>query len=181
MRPRREALLTTFADPSTFPSVFETPAGETPETPAAETLAVQTPGTQAPAAQTAGTEAVDAAAPTEAAELKSVELEATTELESAELDTDDLETAEFETADEDSAEAAPAVALAQTFAELGLAAELVRVLTREGITTPFEIQSATMPDALAGRDVRGRGQPGPGKPRAFGLPLLTRIAKSGRA
>ncbi|GAA3347572.1 DEAD/DEAH box helicase [Amorphoplanes nipponensis] len=68
-----------------------------------------------------------------------------------------------------------------TFAELGVPAELVRVLSREGITAPFEIQAATMPDALAGRDVLGRGQTGSGKTLAFGLPLLARVAKSGRA
>ncbi|MEU8232325.1 DEAD/DEAH box helicase [Actinoplanes sp. NPDC048967] len=68
-----------------------------------------------------------------------------------------------------------------TFAELGIPAELVRVLSREGIIAPFEIQAATMPDALAGRDVLGRGQTGSGKTLAFGLPLLARIAKSGRA
>jgi superfamily II DNA/RNA helicase len=69
----------------------------------------------------------------------------------------------------------------QSFADLGVPAELVRVLSREGITTPFEIQSATMPDALAGRDVLGRGQTGSGKTLAFGLPLLTRVAAGGRA
>ena len=68
-----------------------------------------------------------------------------------------------------------------SFAELGVPAELVRVLSREGITTPFEIQAATMPDALAGRDVLGRGQTGSGKTLAFGLPLLARVAKGGRA
>jgi superfamily II DNA/RNA helicase len=76
---------------------------------------------------------------------------------------------------------APVEPKTPTFAELGLAPELVRVLSREGITTPFEIQSATMPDALAGRDVLGRGQTGSGKTLAFGLPLLTRVAKGGRA
>ncbi|WP_225256175.1 DEAD/DEAH box helicase [Jidongwangia harbinensis] len=68
-----------------------------------------------------------------------------------------------------------------SFADLGIPAELVRVLTREGITAPFEIQAATVPDALAGRDVLGRGQTGSGKTLAFGLPLLARVAKSGRA
>ena len=68
-----------------------------------------------------------------------------------------------------------------SFAELGLPTELVRVLTREGITSPFEIQAATVPDALAGRDVLGRGQTGSGKTLAFGLPLLARIAQGGRA
>ena len=55
------------------------------------------------------------------------------------------------------------------------------MLNREGITTPFEIQAATMPDALAGRDVLGRGQTGSGKTLAFGLPLLARVAQGGRA
>jgi superfamily II DNA/RNA helicase len=99
--------LTTFADPSTFPSAFETP----------------------------------------------------------ESDTDTIEVA----------------AATASFAELGLPSELVRVLTRDGIVTPFEIQAATIPDALAGRDVLGRGQTGSGKTLAFGLPLLARIARSGRA
>ena len=106
MRPRREVLLTTFADPSTFPSVLETPVVETPEPEI----------TAAPAAPVA------------------------------------------------------------TFADLGLPAEIVRVLSREGITTPFEIQSATVPDAMAGRDVLGRGQTGSGKTLAFGLPVLARTA-----
>ncbi|AGL13838.1 RNA helicase [Actinoplanes sp. N902-109] len=69
----------------------------------------------------------------------------------------------------------------KSFADLGLPVELVRVLNRDGITAPFEIQAATMPDALAGRDVLGRGQTGSGKTLAFGLPLLARIARGGRA
>ncbi|GAA1587426.1 DEAD/DEAH box helicase [Actinoplanes couchii] len=70
---------------------------------------------------------------------------------------------------------------APSFADLGLPAEIVRVLSREGITTPFEIQAATVPDALAGRDVLGRGQTGSGKTLAFGLPVLARVSKGGRA
>ncbi|WFE50732.1 DEAD/DEAH box helicase [Micromonospora sp. WMMD1155] len=62
------------------------------------------------------------------------------------------------------------------FAALGLPEPLVRALARQGITSPFEIQRATMPDALAGRDVLGRGQTGSGKTLAFGLPLLARVA-----
>ncbi|BCB86315.1 RNA helicase [Phytohabitans suffuscus] len=69
----------------------------------------------------------------------------------------------------------------QTFADLGLPTPLVRELDREGILTPFEIQAATVPDALAGRDVLGRGQTGSGKTLAFGLPLLARVAEGERA
>ncbi|WP_433530874.1 DEAD/DEAH box helicase [Micromonospora sp. CA-263727] len=67
------------------------------------------------------------------------------------------------------------------FGALGLPRPLVGALARQGITTPFEIQRATVPDALAGRDVLGRGQTGSGKTLAFGLPLLARVADSGRA
>ncbi|MEV6813932.1 DEAD/DEAH box helicase [Micromonospora sp. NPDC051296] len=67
------------------------------------------------------------------------------------------------------------------FNTLGLPEPLVRALARQGITTPFEIQRATVPDALAGRDVLGRGQTGSGKTLAFGLPLLARVADLGRA
>src|SRR5689334_19521724 len=99
MRPRREVLLTTFADPSTFPSVLETPA--TPE---------ETPA------------ATD--------ETAIVAAEATTADETAETAV---------TGDATAADEAPV----RSFSDLGLPAEIVRVLTREGITTPFEIQAAT--------------------------------------
>ncbi|MEU5941804.1 DEAD/DEAH box helicase [Micromonospora sp. NPDC047548] len=74
---------------------------------------------------------------------------------------------------------APAVDV--DFADLGLPRPLVEALARQGITTPFEIQRATMPDALAGRDVLGRGQTGSGKTLAFGLPLIARLADRNRA
>ena len=61
------------------------------------------------------------------------------------------------------------------FAALDLPERLVERLARDGITTPFPIQDATIPDALAGRDVLGRGQTGSGKTLAFGLPMLARL------
>ncbi|MEV1156498.1 DEAD/DEAH box helicase [Micromonospora chokoriensis] len=67
------------------------------------------------------------------------------------------------------------------FAALGLPEPLVRALARQGITSPFEIQRATVPDALAGRDVLGRGQTGSGKTLAFGLPMIARLADRNRA
>jgi superfamily II DNA/RNA helicase len=94
----------------------------------------------------------------------------------------------FETFEADTRETTPtAVATEETmtqgptFAELGLPRKVVRALSRDGITQPFEIQALTIPDALAGRDVLGRGQTGSGKTLAFGLPTLARIAESGRA
>ena len=62
------------------------------------------------------------------------------------------------------------------FAALGLPKQLVARLARDGITTPFPIQVATIPDAMAGKDVLGRGQTGSGKTLAFGLPTLSRLA-----
>ncbi|WP_030372990.1 DEAD/DEAH box helicase [Streptomyces rimosus] len=63
-----------------------------------------------------------------------------------------------------------------TFADLGLDEKIVRKLAANGVTTPFPIQAATIPDALAGRDILGRGRTGSGKTLSFGLPLLSRLA-----
>jgi superfamily II DNA/RNA helicase len=58
-----------------------------------------------------------------------------------------------------------------SFAAAGVPAPLVAVLTAAGISTPFPIQAATLPDALAGRDILGRGQTGSGKTLGFCIPL----------
>jgi superfamily II DNA/RNA helicase len=59
---------------------------------------------------------------------------------------------------------------------------LINVLTERGITQPFPIQTETLPDTLAGRDVLGRGKTGSGKTLAFAIPLVTRLAgRRGRA
>jgi superfamily II DNA/RNA helicase len=63
-----------------------------------------------------------------------------------------------------------------TFGDLGLHDDVVRALVKRGVVTPFPIQAATIPDALAGKDVLGRGRTGSGKTLSFGLPMLTRIA-----
>ncbi len=67
------------------------------------------------------------------------------------------------------------------FAALGLSQRLVERLARDGITTPFPIQTATIPDAMAGKDVLGRGQTGSGKTLAFGLPALSRLDNGQKA
>jgi superfamily II DNA/RNA helicase len=67
----------------------------------------------------------------------------------------------------------------RNFAQLGLPPALVTVLARRGVHEPFAIQTRTLPDALAGRDVLGRAQTGSGKTLAFGLPLLARLAAAG--
>jgi superfamily II DNA/RNA helicase len=63
-----------------------------------------------------------------------------------------------------------------TFASLGLPDGVVRKLAQNGVTTPFPIQAATIPDALAGKDILGRGRTGSGKTLSFGLPLLAQLA-----
>lgn len=62
-----------------------------------------------------------------------------------------------------------------TFADLGLPRGIVNVLNKQGITEPFPIQEAAIPDALAGKDVLGRGPTGSGKTFTFGLPILARL------
>ncbi|WP_285115686.1 DEAD/DEAH box helicase [Leifsonia sp. fls2-241-R2A-40a] len=65
--------------------------------------------------------------------------------------------------------------MTQTFAELGVPTPLVAVLAADGKTTAFPIQADTLPDALAGKDVLGRGKTGSGKTIAFALPLVARL------
>lgn len=64
------------------------------------------------------------------------------------------------------------------FADLGVADDLVARLDLEGITSPFPIQAATIPDALAGKDVLGRAPTGSGKTLAFGIPMVARLKKA---
>ena len=63
-----------------------------------------------------------------------------------------------------------------TFTALGVPPALVAALEGAGITRPFPIQAATLPDALAGRDILGRGNTGSGKTLGFSLPLAARLA-----
>jgi superfamily II DNA/RNA helicase len=67
--------------------------------------------------------------------------------------------------------------MAATFAELGVDADLVEELDRQGITSPFPIQEMTMKDAIAGRDITGKAETGSGKTLAFGLPMIMHVTK----
>ncbi|HZU55339.1 MAG TPA: DEAD/DEAH box helicase [Actinocrinis sp.] len=75
---------------------------------------------------------------------------------------------------------AKSTASTATFAELGVPKTLTDLLAAAGITVPFPIQAATLPDSLAGRDVLGRGRTGSGKTLGFLLPVLTRLATAPR-
>jgi superfamily II DNA/RNA helicase len=68
-----------------------------------------------------------------------------------------------------------------SFETLGVPAHLTAVLAGLGIDRPTPIQTATVPDALAGRDVLGRGRTGSGKTYAFLLPLVARLSNGRRS
>ena len=70
----------------------------------------------------------------------------------------------------------PALPAVEAFADLGLPEPLLAALGAEGMSVPFPIQAATLPNTLVGRDVLGRGRTGSGKTLAFGLALLARTA-----
>ncbi|HEX3830017.1 MAG TPA: DEAD/DEAH box helicase [Sporichthyaceae bacterium] len=66
------------------------------------------------------------------------------------------------------------------FAALGVPDQLVDVLAARGIQDPSPIQTATLPDALAGRDILGTATTGSGKTLAFALPVVARLADGRR-
>ena len=80
-------------------------------------------------------------------------------------------------ADANLIDATPLDSVATTFRELGVPASLDNALSAQGIKSPFPIQVATLPDAIAGHDILGRGQTGSGKTLAFSLALLSNIAE----
>ena len=86
------------------------------------------------------------------------------------MTTTERPTDEFEDLEDNNAEGSSG--FEPTFESLGLPDDLVTVLKREGVTTPFPIQALTIPDALQGRDVSGKAKTGSGKTLAFGLPLI---------
>ncbi|MFN7573051.1 MAG: DEAD/DEAH box helicase [Betaproteobacteria bacterium] len=67
-----------------------------------------------------------------------------------------------------------ASSIASPFTELGLSAELAKVLAELGYEEPTPIQSQSIPPLLAGRDLLGQAATGTGKTAAFALPLLQR-------
>ncbi|MBT2445274.1 DEAD/DEAH box helicase [Streptomyces sp. ISL-36] len=70
----------------------------------------------------------------------------------------------------------PALPAVESFADLDMPEQLLAALSAQGVSVPFPIQGATLPNTLAGRDVLGRGRTGSGKTLAFGLALLARTA-----
>ncbi|CAM5498094.1 ATP-dependent RNA helicase DeaD [Streptomyces avidinii] len=114
------------------------------------------------------TEAIEAVVADEI--IEALEADVTTG-ESLEDSTTDFD-ADGEADAADDADAEPTL----TFGDLGLPDGIVRKLAQNGVTAPFPIQAATIPDALAGKDILGRGRTGSGKTLSFGLPTLASLA-----
>ena len=68
--------------------------------------------------------------------------------------------------------------MSPTFAQLGVPETICTALKHRGITKPFEIQAATVADALAGHDICGRAPSGSGKTLAFGIPLVASVGRA---
>ena len=63
------------------------------------------------------------------------------------------------------------------FINLGLSEPIARALVEEQYANPTPIQTQTIPQVLAGRDVVGIAQTGTGKTAAFALPILDQLSK----
>lgn len=68
--------------------------------------------------------------------------------------------------------------MSTSFSTLGVPADIAACLGDLGITEPYPIQTATLPDGLAGRDLFAQSPTGSGKTLAFAIPLVTRIDKA---
>ena len=65
-----------------------------------------------------------------------------------------------------------------TFAELGLADDILEAIQDVGYESPSPIQEQAIPSLLQGHDVIGQAQTGSGKTAAFGLPMLQYVDPS---
>ena len=65
-----------------------------------------------------------------------------------------------------------------SFLDLGIEPAIVYQLKKQGITEPFEVQEAAIPDTMLGKDICCRAPTGSGKTLAFGLPLIARCKPS---
>ncbi|MCW5605353.1 MAG: DEAD/DEAH box helicase, partial [Burkholderiales bacterium] len=70
--------------------------------------------------------------------------------------------------------------LTQSFASLGLSAEIARAVAEQGYAQPTPVQAQAIPVILEGRDVLAGAQTGTGKTAGFTLPLLQRLAEKVR-
>jgi len=67
-----------------------------------------------------------------------------------------------------------------TFDGLGIAPKILEILDHLHLTVPTPIQYQSIPTALSGKDIMGIAQTGTGKTLAFGIPMVQRLATSGK-
>ena len=68
--------------------------------------------------------------------------------------------------------------MTKTWLELGVPKNIISGLVARGIESPFPVQEATLPDALAGNDICGKAPTGSGKTLAFGIAIAAKVTKS---
>lgn len=68
--------------------------------------------------------------------------------------------------------------MSDSFSSLGVPSEITERLTSLGISSPFPIQSATLQDSLAGRDLFAQSPTGSGKTLAFAIPIVARVGRA---
>src|SRR5215470_7249695 len=69
---------------------------------------------------------------------------------------------------------------AHGFAALGVSDDIAAVLDEQGITVPFPVQSAAIPEALRGGDILAKSPTGSGKTLAFAIPIVERLQAADR-
>lgn len=67
-----------------------------------------------------------------------------------------------------------------TFKELGINEDIIKVLKRNGITTPTDIQNGSIKEILRGKDVIAEAQTGTGKTLAFLLPIFEKLSPTAK-
>ena len=66
----------------------------------------------------------------------------------------------------------------QSFAALGVSAEVSAALAARGFEFPFQVQSLVLPPALRGQDVLAKAPTGSGKTLAFALTIVERLDRA---
>jgi superfamily II DNA/RNA helicase len=69
---------------------------------------------------------------------------------------------------------------ATRFTALGVSSDIAAVLDEQGITAPFPVQSAAIPEALRGGDILAKSPTGSGKTLAFAIPIVERLDPNDR-
>jgi superfamily II DNA/RNA helicase len=68
--------------------------------------------------------------------------------------------------------------MTKSWTALGVPERIVAGLLKRGISEPFPVQAATIPESLMGLDICGKAPTGSGKTLAFGIALAVKVVKS---